>query len=179
MPPRLDSLTRLAAVQGLCGCKSITLTDYTDVTIANMNHNVALNAPWIQANCPGAPLPEVAHLDWEELGGLKSITGCTSLSSAELLLAADVIYDVVVIPHLVKIVKLFLLSAEGKFAIFATTYRNEKTFALFITCLEKEGVQYEEVRIASRTTCCLILPCLQREFALTTYAPVSASPPPR
>ena len=117
------------------------------MTIANMNHNVALNAPWIQANCPGAPLPEVAHLDWEELGGLKSITGCTSLSSAELLLAADVIYDVVVIPHLVKIVKLFLLSAAGKFAIFATTYRNEKTFALFISCLEKEISRMETDKI--------------------------------
>jgi predicted nicotinamide N-methyase len=131
----------------LCGgCKSITLTDYTDVTIANMNHNVSLNANWIQENCPGAPLPEVAHLDWEEIGCSKSIAGCSSLSSGDLLLAADVVYDVSVIPHLVKVVKLFLLSAAGKLALFATTFRNEKTFTLFITCLEKEGVQYQEVR---------------------------------
>eukprot|EP00520_Triparma_pacifica_P001587 CAMPEP_0118663898 /NCGR_PEP_ID=MMETSP0785-20121206/17701_1 /TAXON_ID=91992 /ORGANISM="Bolidomonas pacifica, Strain CCMP 1866" /LENGTH=309 /DNA_ID=CAMNT_0006557721 /DNA_START=117 /DNA_END=1044 /DNA_ORIENTATION=- len=127
------------------GVRDITLTDYTDVTLANMNHNVALNAPWIEQNNPGSPLPKISHLDWEEVGGSKSSSCCAALSSSEVLLAADVVYDVDVLPHLTKVVRLFLLSEKAEVAIFATTLRNESTFNLFIECLKKENVQYQEL----------------------------------
>ena len=34
-------------IAGLCGTASVHMTDYTDATLANMEHNVALNQEWI------------------------------------------------------------------------------------------------------------------------------------
>lgn len=52
---------------------------------------------------------------------------------AQVLIAADVIYDVNVIDSLVTVVKRFLTeSSHVKEAIFAVTRRNHKTFSLFL-----------------------------------------------
>lgn len=60
--------------------------------------------------------------------------------NADVLIAADVIYDRSVIPQLVKVVRNILTSSSSvdkqKTAIFATTYRNADTFALFQKELE-------------------------------------------
>ena len=63
---------------------------------------------------------------------------------ADVLIAADVVYDRCVIPQLVQVVKTLLtttpLQSRIKKAIFATTYRNADTFALF----EKEIGKYSD-----------------------------------
>jgi hypothetical protein len=66
------------------------------------------------------------------------------LDDADVLLAADVVYDVHCIPNLVRTVKDFLSFGkrmENKKAVFATTYRNKNTFGLFENELEKSGIQ--------------------------------------
>lgn len=69
-----------------------------------------------------------------------------ALSQAQVLLAADVAYDVQVIPCLAKTVRRFLSSGESdKVAIFATTLRNRATFNTFEQQLLKEGIECDFV----------------------------------
>ena len=68
-----------------------------------------------------------------------------ALSKANVLLAADVVYDVDCIPDLVSTVSKFLSQSkvaedDEKIAIFATTFRNKSTFNLFEEELEKNNV---------------------------------------
>ena len=59
--------------------------------------------------------------------------------NADVLMAADVVYDRSVIPQLIKVVRNILVSSSAdkeKIAIFATTYRNADTFALFLRELQ-------------------------------------------
>ena len=72
-------------------------------------------------------------------------TSIQALSKANVLLAADVVYDVDCIPDLVSTVSKFLSQSKGaeddeKIAIFATTFRNKSTFNLFEEELEKNNV---------------------------------------
>jgi len=69
-----------------------------------------------------------------------------AISKADVLLAADVVYDVNCIPDLVSTVSKFLNQAGGgseRIAIFATTYRNERTFSIFENQLEKHQIVCE------------------------------------
>ena len=55
-----------------------------------------------------------------------------ALSKVDFLLAADVVYDPAVVPDLVATVSSFLgANNNERSAIFATTFRNKDTFALF------------------------------------------------
>ena len=55
-----------------------------------------------------------------------------ALSKADVLIAADVVYDPAVVPDLVATVSSFLRGKDDKrSAIFATTFRNKNTFAFF------------------------------------------------
>lgn len=72
-----------------------------------------------------------------------------ALSKADVLLAADVIYDVNSIPDLIATVSKFLsqtiMHSDGideRVAIFASTYRNENTFALFEKELEEKNIVF-------------------------------------
>jgi hypothetical protein len=69
-----------------------------------------------------------------------------SLDDNDILIAADVVYDVGAIPALVTVARKFLEGGKDRTAYFATTMRNERTFDLFINCLESEGVVYEELK---------------------------------
>jgi hypothetical protein len=61
--------------------------------------------------------------------------------AADVLIAADVIYDVTVTEGLVELVKLFLLqSPSTKEAIFAITERNLVSFELFLNRLETHNI---------------------------------------
>lgn len=67
-----------------------------------------------------------------------------AVSKAGVLIAADVVYDVDCIPTLVATVSNFLRKPthldHERIAIFATTYRNEATFALFEKELEEQSI---------------------------------------
>ena len=68
-----------------------------------------------------------------------------AISKADVLLAADVVYDVNCIPDLVSTVSKFLNQAgeSERIAIFATTYRNERTFSIFENQLETHQIVCE------------------------------------
>lgn len=73
-----------------------------------------------------------------------------ALSNADVILAADVVYDVHCLPDLVSTVCKFLSSpwettngnqnGKEKLVIFATTFRNQTTFGLFEKELDKKGI---------------------------------------
>ena len=65
---------------------------------------------------------------------------------ADVLLAADVVYDIAVVPTLATVIKRFLIGGEHRNAIFATTLRNRKTFDLFESALHTHRIicRYED-----------------------------------
>jgi len=81
-----------------------------------------------------------------ELKDASEQSSIEAISKAVILLAADVVYDVSCIPDLVSTVSKFLNPAGSeRIAIFATTYRNERTFSIFERQLEKHQIicEYE------------------------------------
>jgi hypothetical protein len=71
---------------------------------------------------------------------------------ADVLLAADVVYDVDSVPILGTLVERFLSSGRGRNAIFATTLRNRKTFELFEAELLQHKItcRYEDTSTIAR-----------------------------
>lgn len=49
----------------------------------------------------------------------------------DLLVAADVIYDPILVPHLVRVIKDFLFISDKKFCLISQTIRQESTINLF------------------------------------------------
>jgi hypothetical protein len=88
-----------------------------------------------------------AFLDWEifssdgsrETETMRSILNFFD-DQADLLIAADVIYDITLVPLLAKLVKRFLSQRGGRRAIFATTLRNMVTFQSFEDQLKLHNV---------------------------------------
>lgn len=100
------------------------------------------------------------YLDWENYA--KGLSGCSAhhhsmettvkaLSQAHVLLAADIVYDVKVIPSLARALRRFLTSHD-KVAIFATTLRNRATFDAFENELLDQGIlcKYVEREVLER-----------------------------
>jgi hypothetical protein len=75
---------------------------------------------------------------------------------AQVLIAADVVYDRAVIPPLVSSVGRLLSESSERIAIFATTYRNEETFALFEAELNQAGIKCNYARTEKMN---YIFPC--------------------
>mmetsp|Transcript_18767 Transcript_18767/g.33965 ORF Transcript_18767/g.33965 Transcript_18767/m.33965 type:complete len:100 (+) Transcript_18767:884-1183(+) len=68
------------------------------------------------------------------------------MSEAQVLLGADIVYDVPVIPCLAQTIKGFLSTKEEeKIAIFATTLRKKDTFDAFELQMMKQGIECEYV----------------------------------
>ncbi|XP_072044335.1 protein-lysine N-methyltransferase EEF2KMT-like isoform X2 [Amphiura filiformis] len=88
----------------------------------------------------------MATLDWENVddGDLQNI-------QADIILAADVVYDISIVPSLVSVLHRFLSShCEQKqrsqpLAFIASTIRNEETYQGFIETLDKHGIQRREL----------------------------------
>ena len=66
-----------------------------------------------------------------------------AFSQADALIAADVIYDIDAIDHLVNVVKCFLVeSPTSKQTIFAYTKRNAATYAYLLETILRYGMTY-------------------------------------
>jgi hypothetical protein len=66
-----------------------------------------------------------------------------AFSEADILIAADVIYDIDFIDALINVAKLFLMeSPTSKQAIFVITKRNIATFEFFLETIGKYGMTY-------------------------------------
>jgi predicted nicotinamide N-methyase len=127
-----------------CNVKSVCLTDYTLLCLENLRHNIARN--W-----PGPPeVVTYGFLDWQIYASddydeiLSTDDTFPYFQQADVLLAADVVYDVDAVPALTATVWRFL--NQGGSVIFATTFRNHKTFDLFEEELNCRGIQcqYED-----------------------------------
>ena len=80
--------------------------------------------------------------------------------SADVLLAADVCYDIAVIDSLVLVMQSFLQQSTSKYALFAITKRNMTTFETFLGLLKKRHIKYEWVmRGSDCETIPQIFPC--------------------
>ncbi|KAL7525870.1 hypothetical protein ACHAWF_001541 [Thalassiosira exigua] len=171
-------LTGLVAA-GVAHAQSVHMTDYTEACLDNLAHNVRENRDWLIGRSVHPKNVTVGKLEWgqysQSLGrdsnkGIKEYTGeppwadsNAALSNADVLLAADVVYDANCIPDLVATVSRFLSLIENtdaspeRVAIFATTFRNEKTFGLFEKELEGQNIvcEYDQ----STTDLPNIFPC--------------------
>jgi hypothetical protein len=144
------TVTELGAGCGLTGmiagsvgrAKRVFVTDYTVETLDNMRHNVEINEAYLAVTETPLDVMTVHHLDWSQTA--KNSTD-VCVTDADVMMAADCVYDVCVIPCLVETVSTFLSQSREKVCFIATTFRNEKTFALFISELEKAGVQYDSL----------------------------------
>lgn len=121
-----------------------------------------------------APVVTVGYLDWDDYGSLAVANGTIAeeiptpvevpdehsnspslsdanvmkaMKDANVMFAADVIYDPNEIGSLARAVYRFLHndSSENKMAIFATTLRNKANFALFETELKQHNIQVDYV----------------------------------
>ncbi len=131
------------------GAESVHMTDYTDATLENLSYNVSINNKWLADRGIGTDAVSIGHLEWGEYAE----HDCCS-HPADVLIAADVVYTVECIPDLVATVSKFL-SAGGS-ALFATTYRNRSTFALFESELEKKRIT---CAYKSQNDMPLVFPC--------------------
>lgn len=157
------------------------MTDYTDATLLNMIHNVAINQEWTKRVRESLNVEEeneqpvtTGYLEWEQFadGEFDSQSYImpketidqdveTSLAlarQAQVLIAADCVYDRAFIPALVQSVAK-LLSNEEKCAIFATTFRNADTFAIFENELQRADVKCEYVAREDIDNLPYIFPC--------------------
>ncbi|KAL7447918.1 hypothetical protein ACHAWC_000202, partial [Mediolabrus comicus] len=125
---------------------------YTEATLDNLSYNVSINSKWLEDRGIDPQSISVGKLEWGE----SSTEGDFCLESADLLIAADVVYAREVIPDLVTTVRKFLSSGSSKVALFATTHRNRQTFELFEKELQQKGIicQYK-----SHTTMEYVFPC--------------------
>ena len=91
--------------------------------------------------------------------------GIAALTAADVLLAADVVYDVDCIPDLIATVSRFLTSRrsnrgnEEKVALFATTFRNKDTFRLFEKELETNAIRCEYLTVKDQEDLPNVFPC--------------------
>ncbi len=66
-----------------------------------------------------------------------------AFSEADILFAADVIYDIAAIDDLIQVVRCFLTeSPTSKLAIFACTKRNVATFEFFLETIRRYDMRY-------------------------------------
>jgi predicted nicotinamide N-methyase len=131
-------------IAGCCGARKVHMTDYTDECRLNLSHNIAVNQGWLRGS-EGSPIVTQGYFDWScmEISGhqahVESLTNV--FDGTDVLVAADVIYDVANLKHLVSAVHCFLEKApDTRHAIFGITKRNMKTFDTFIELLLARGI---------------------------------------
>ncbi|XP_061433129.1 protein-lysine N-methyltransferase EEF2KMT-like [Lethenteron reissneri] len=140
------------AVLGGCDPREVVLSDAHSAVLQQLEHNLALNhnhlRPQHDRGLKG-PHGRVVALDWTSAGQeeLQEL-------NAEVILAADVVYDPDLIDDLVRVLRLLLLhrvglgeggTAGGPVGFVASAVRNQDTYALFLRCLGEAALQVEAV----------------------------------
>ncbi|KAG7361443.1 lysine methyltransferase [Nitzschia inconspicua] len=138
-------------IAACCNPSSVYLTDYTDVCRNNLRHNLEINRKWLARHGVSSDQIAEGYLEWESFAHPTGLTvnemnddpAMVSFQRAQVLIAADVLYDVSVIDSLVLVVKRFLTqqsNRQRKEVIFAITRRNMNTFNLFLDHLRGHGI---------------------------------------
>ncbi|CAJ1917261.1 unnamed protein product [Cylindrotheca closterium] len=144
-------------VAGCCGATAVHLTDYTDECLLNMEHTIATNEEWLKKSGHSSSSVTQGYLEWSKFlhQGVPSRNDESSseLHQADILLAADVIYDRSVIESLVAVTHTFLLvDPDAKEAIFAITKRNLETFEIFLKHLNEYDIYSEWIADGEKCT---------------------------
>ena len=147
--------------------KSVHMTDYTDACILNLSHNIECNTQVLIDLGVDQCSVSSGYLEWDECAKSlqiisdlsKSKSSLNAYVNADVIIAADVVYDVDAIPSLIAAVHGLITGSKNKYAIFSTTYRNKDTFKLFEEAIEKHGMKscYIEDSIISELP--KIFPC--------------------
>lgn len=120
-------------VMAACPAAHVYCTDFTEMCLGNLQHNIN-----------GALRISCGYLEWEAFGNFQEDARlehtAEMIARADLLVAADVVYDVSAIPALVQTFKRFFLGSLQKEILLASTMRRKETFAVLLDVLGKEGI---------------------------------------
>ena len=150
-------------IAGCCGSSHVFITDYTEACRQNMDHNIQINSEWLRQGQVSNPEIAAGYLEWSTFLSSKDnivtedrskdeIESLSAFYEADVLIAADVTYDVNELECLVAVVHSFLrVDPYTKQAIFGITRRNMATFERFLSLLVQYDVEY--VWIADGAVC--------------------------
>lgn len=161
--------------------RQVHFTDYSDAWLTNMKYNLDINKSWIQEQRGGGDIPHLTQVESSHIIYCRNITFLKSRLSlfsfdtlqgylnweecakgyfcgiddvfnrSDILFAADVAYDVAVIPSLVETFRQFLISSSSmniaKLCYLASTLRNKPTHDAL------------ECELFSRGIACHYVPC--------------------
>eukprot|EP00980_Cylindrotheca_fusiformis_P009369 scaffold2047_cov129-Cylindrotheca_fusiformis.AAC.48 len=131
---------------GCCGVAGIHVTDYTDEALLNLEHNITVNKEWLSASGRKCSVTQ-GYLEWSDFIKKVNDAKCSptnTFTEADVLIAADVIYDVSVIDYLVAIIQNFLsVDRQEKEVILGVTQRNLATFNTFLETLRNYNISSE------------------------------------
>jgi predicted nicotinamide N-methyase len=133
-------LTSLVAAA--CSASHVYCTDFTEVCLQNLQHNIERNQLDCTISC--------GYLEWEAFGNYQEASdprlqeSCEKIAQANLLIAADVVYDVCAIPSLVKTFQRFFSDSDkdddSKTILLASIMRRRETFAVLQDELKAKGI---------------------------------------
>ncbi|KAG6497825.1 hypothetical protein ZIOFF_045731 [Zingiber officinale] len=165
-----DFHTKVDGRGGLIGMLLVILTDGDLSTLANMRCNLKMNnlmeASSVRSS--GQPMVECRHLPWESVSKSELL-----IYQPEIVLGADIIYDPLCIPHLIRVLSTLLNSvasepkanqvgcyrfsqesedaqhglstSEPPIAYIATVIRNQETFDCFLRVATENSLSVVDV----------------------------------
>jgi hypothetical protein len=141
------------------GAKKVELTDVDSGVLSRLNQNIDYNGfLGSDSNAEGGNKVvnvdvAVSSLDWEHVTDAELETKRRYLN-VDLIIATDVIYDPIIIPPLVRVLRGFLVNENDQstrfslpVALVSTTLRSPTTYSLFMAELEKADLQFEELSV--------------------------------
>ncbi|XP_046740661.1 protein-lysine N-methyltransferase EEF2KMT [Diprion similis] len=155
-------LTGLAIIRS-CAPKEYIFSDYHPAVLTMLCSNILINFPTandslsnchkdesninLKMHCNGVNI-DVRCLPWEKINDGSNRTACTPVG-AEIILAADVLYDDSCFHSLASALK-HLLGINGTYAVVAATIRNADTISKFTEILEAYDLVYHEMKLPER-----------------------------
>jgi predicted nicotinamide N-methyase len=172
------------------GAQSVHMTDFTQATLDNLQNNRDLNTNrYHKQYCAGKDETRfidnctVGRLDWRDFDNLGNKGGVhdggfdssrQAVAMADVMLAADVIYDPNDVAAAVNLMNHFLENGVGdnirysehnkdKLVIIAHTFRNERTFELFLEEIQKHNISSRIVESDALEKLPKLFPCYFRQ----------------
>jgi len=123
------------AVMSLNQAKWFTFTDVHDSVLTYIQRNVEINDKLETSCC------DVRYLSWDEPSSWGN-------SSYDIILGADIVFDVAIVPCLVDTLSFFLSDDKGEHspvAYISSTVRNEHTYSSFLEELKLKELTFQEL----------------------------------
>jgi len=127
------------AVLSLNQAEWFTFTDVHDSVLTYIQNNVEINNRGLETNCC-----DVRYLSWDEPSSWGN-------SSYDIILGADIVFDVAIVPCLVDTLSFFLSQPPddkgecSPVAYISSTVRNESTYSSFLEELKLKELTFQEL----------------------------------